>query len=415
MNMRCLVVPGTFLPYNDTVTQLVYKQLRLLPFEYDVCALKDTPDAKLQGYMDADPNHEKFHIHYAGEDKNVRFSIKNINLLKGLENMNAYIDTAVSMYDGQQYLYTSSFPCYSIRVGVKLKQMHPEIKWIANFSDPINHSPYKDDKETYKSYILPEKIAYNLYCKYYVVDEDEIHAFEQADILTFICEEQRDYMIQQYVKYGGRIAEETIRRKCVIVPLNYVPEWNSITSSMRYLKNDKYLLSHFGRIYGLRLMKEFIYGLKLFLDKYPDTKLRIAQYGEFRKSDRKLIHALKLDSYFDIHDKVPYAQCIEKMKESDGVLLFDTILPEDTIQPYLPSKLVEYSLLQKDVLAVTTSTSPTYRIMSKTNALACPYDRNAIMHGLKELIIDHVSSKVEYRYTNQEAVVSLVDRIKELG
>ncbi len=414
MEKRCLVVPGTFIPFNETITQLVYKQLRLLPLKYDVCALFDKADPKLQEYLLNDPNYVKFHVSYVMNDNDVRFSIHNINLFKGLHNMKKYINAAISMYDGHEYLYTSSFPCYSIRVGVELKKQNPQMKWIANFSDPINHSPYKYDQETYQSYSFPEKIAYKLYCKYYVVDQDEIDAFEKADLLVFICEEQRDFMIQQYLKYAGNISEETILNKCIIVPLNYVPEWNDMTPVKKEMKSDSYTLSHFGRVYGLRLIKEFIYGLQIFISENPNVKLKIIQYGVFRKSDRKLIHKLKLDSFFEIHEKVSYSRCIDKMRDSDWVLLFDTILPEKEIQPYLPSKLVEYSLLQKDVLAVTVNTSPTYRIMKKTDAIVCAYDRYAVAKGLKNMIIDHMPSKVEYRYTNEDAVEILKNRIEKL-
>ena len=101
------------------------------------------------------------------------------------------------------------------------------------------------------------------------------------------------------------------------------------------------------------------------------------------------------------------------MNLSDAVLLFDTILPEDTIQPYLPSKIIEYSLLNKDVLAVTTSKSPTYRIMKDSQAVACRYDRRDILEGLKKIVIERVPSQINYEYTNEEAIQSLLNVINQ--
>ena len=246
---KCLAVPGTFLPYNDVTTQLVYKQLRLLPMEYDVCALdgeKDDP-----GFMKRlaeDPFFEKFHIVQPCTYRDATFSIRNVNLLKGLSTVNRYIDEAVRMYDGHEYLYTSSFPCYTVRVGMRLKKEHPELKWIASFSDPINHSPYKYDIPTIRSYYPIERECFYLYCHFYVVDQDEADAFENADLLLFICEEQRDFMIEQYVKYFHRIDEEQIRRKCVIVPLSYIPEWTEPAEKDPKVPSDIFTLAHFGRI-----------------------------------------------------------------------------------------------------------------------------------------------------------------------
>ena len=122
---KCLVIPGPFLPHNDTIMQLVYKQLRLLPLSFDVCALKNTPDEELQKTLLKDPNYKKFNIHYTDQYNNVLFSIKNIHIFKGLRHMKKYIDTSIQMYDNHEYVYTSSWPCYTTRVGVALKKEHP--------------------------------------------------------------------------------------------------------------------------------------------------------------------------------------------------------------------------------------------------------------------------------------------------
>ena len=416
---KCLVIPGPFVPYNDTITQLVYKQLRLLDFDYDVCALGNPEDPGLKALLEKDPSYSRFHIHTVDKYNNVLFSIKNVDLIKGLRHMKRYVETAVSMYDGQPVIYTNSWPCYTVRPAVQIEKDHPNVLWIASFSDPINHSPYKYDETTYRSYSLPEKIAFNLYCKYYVVDQDEADAFEHADILVFICQEQRDFMIQQYVTYFHNIPEEEVRKKCVIVPLNYVPEWNQLSIKNEETsgkKNDTdspshpYVLAHFGRVYGLRLIAEFIHAVRLFQDAHPGVPFRI---DEFRKSDRKLIESLGLTDLFQIHEKVPYDECIERMKEADGVLLFDTILPDHQIQPYLPSKILEYSLLKKQVLAVSTKTSPAYRICKESDAIACVYDRKDILLGLEELLIEKKPSVVRYAQTNAEAVEPLRKKIAE--
>jgi glycosyltransferase involved in cell wall biosynthesis len=413
---RCLVIPGPFVPYNDTITMLVYKHLRLLDLTYDVCALGNPADPGLERMLKQDPAYSKFNIQTVDAYNNVLFSIKNVDLFKGLRHMKRYVEKAVSMYNGQDLIYTNSWPCYTVRPALTLKKAHPNVRWIASFSDPINHSPYKYDQETYRSYSLPEKVCFHLYCRYYVVDQDEADAFEHADLLVFICPEQRDFMIEQYMKYFHQISETEIRKKCVLVPLNYIPEWNQLIPRQKAPRKsgDPFVLSHFGRVYGYRLTAEFIQAVRLFCEKYPDFPLRIEQYGEFRKSDRKLIHQLHLDSIFQIHDKIPYDACIAKMKDADAVLLFDTILPEDEIQPYLPSKILEYSLLEKDVLAVTTPKSPSYRIMKQTNAIACRYERSDIEQGLEALLIQHQPSKIHYAADNETAVQDLSNRIQQL-
>ena len=108
---RCLAVPGTFLPYNDVTTQLVYKQLRLLPFTYDVCALDGgSEDPSFVKRIHEDPNFSRFHIVSPYRYQDATFSIKNVNLIKALNTVNAYVKHAVDMYDVQEVVYTASLP-----------------------------------------------------------------------------------------------------------------------------------------------------------------------------------------------------------------------------------------------------------------------------------------------------------------
>ena len=413
---RCLAVTGTFLPYNDVTTQLVYKQLRLLPFKYDVCALDGgSSDPSFVSKIKADPCYRKFTIVSPFTYRNATFSIKNPNLVKALWTVDKYVEYAINLYNNHDVVYTASLPCYTTRVGVALKKKNPNIKWIASFSDPINHSPYKYDTETIKSYYPIQRECFFIYTHFYFVDKDEANAFELADLLLFICEEQRDFMIEQYMKYFHKVSEEDIRKKCVIVPLSYIPEWNRpLVTSVSNRNADTFALAHFGRIYGLRIIKEFIYALDEFIKEHPEISLQIEQYGEFRPSDRKLIHKLGLDQIFLIHDKYSYDEGFQKMSEANAVLLFDTIMPEDQIQPYLPSKVMEYSLLKKNVLAVTTSKSPTYRLMKRTNSVVCSYNRDEIKKGLEEIVIERKESVIDYSYPNDVAVKELSDRLNQL-
>ena len=190
-------------------------------------------------------------------------------------------------------------------------------------------------------------------------------------------------------------------------------KWTDLSKQNNEKKADGiFTMAHFGRIYGLRIIKEFIYALKEFLTEHPDTAIQIEQYGEFRASDWKLIKKLDLKNCFVIHDKFDYEEGFRKMSEADAVLLFDTIMSEDEIQPYLPSKVLEYSLLKKNVLAVTTSTSPTYRLMKKTDSVVCRYDREDIKRGLEDIILNGKTSITDYSYPNEEAVSELLKRIK---
>ena len=57
-----LVIPGGFVPYNDTVTLLTYKRLRNLDLDKDVLAFKGREDQGIVKELKKDDNFKKFNI-----------------------------------------------------------------------------------------------------------------------------------------------------------------------------------------------------------------------------------------------------------------------------------------------------------------------------------------------------------------
>ncbi len=404
---RCYAITGVFVPTNMPMSLLSYKYLRGLNMPCDIYAMNHTVDQSLVQKLEKDPKYKNMNVTLEGKYNDALFSIANINLFKAVRHKNLYVEKAINHFDASKYNYvfTSSFPAYTIHAGYAIKEKHPEVTWIASFTDPINHSPYKNDERTYREYSLPEKIAFNLYCKYYVDDKDELLAFNHADYFIFICEEQRDYMIEQYLKTETKFTREELLQKSIIFPLNYIPEWNDITKLEKTTKNEVFTFAHFGRVYGLRDATEFIYAVND-LVKEGYHSFIVKQYGEFRKSDKKLIHELGLDAYFSIHDQIPYKDAIEEMNKSDILLIFDTIMDENEIQPYLPSKILEYSLLEKNTLTIATTKSPSFRIAKASGALVCSDNRNEIKEMMKKAFVVE-RSVIDYHATNDEAAQAL--------
>ena len=58
------MIPGGVVPYNDTVTLLSYKHLRLLNEDIDVVALRGKEDAGIMNNLKNDDNYKRFHIEY---------------------------------------------------------------------------------------------------------------------------------------------------------------------------------------------------------------------------------------------------------------------------------------------------------------------------------------------------------------
>ena len=61
------VVPGSFVPYNDTVTLLTYKRLRDLDLDLDVFCFRGKEDQSLAKQLQKDDSFAKFHIRYSSD------------------------------------------------------------------------------------------------------------------------------------------------------------------------------------------------------------------------------------------------------------------------------------------------------------------------------------------------------------
>lgn len=380
------VVPGSFVPFNDTVTLLTYKRLRNLDLEMDVFAFRGKEDPGLKEELAKDPNFNKFNIKYTTDLDWAIPRYHPLRLPAGLFLMNRYVRDALKEFEKKdyKYLFTSIVPGISHIAGYRIKKKHPEVKWYASFSDPFKGSPYKKTDLSKHNPIY--KLMFNVgsFCLYN--DRYEEAAVNHADKLIFICEEQRDFTLRQYPNY------EELLKKTIIMPLTYVPQWQMYRSILDApeVNNKKKQAVHLGRLYGLRRPGAFIEALKELKDEDEQLSEKIVfhQYSEIQPFDVQRIKEYGLEDLFVVHDKVSYDESIRIMKQADVLVLFDTLMPGAPVQPYLPSKIVEYLLLKKPILAICDSNSPSYRILKEYgyNTVGC--EKEAIKENIRSVIND---------------------------
>ena len=378
------VIPGSFVPFNDTVTILSYKRLRNLDLNMDVFCFKGKEDPSLLKELENDEQFKKFNIKYTSD---LDWAIPRnypLRLPFGLLLMNKYVSDALKEFEkGEyEYLFTSIVPGISHIAGYKIKKKHPEVKWIASFSDPFKGSPYKRTDLTDRSIFY--KIAFNVGAYALYNNRYEEVAVKNADRLVFICEEQRDFTLRQYPNY------EELLKKSVIYPLTFIPEWKMYSDLLDIPKINHPVKQavHLGRLYGLRKIDSFLEALKESKEEIPDLKNRIVfhQYSEIQAPDVKKIKDYHLEDVFILHDKVTYKESVEIMKDADVLVLFDTLMPEAETQPYLPSKIVEYLMLKKPILGICDSNSPSYRILKEYGFDTVGSDKEQIKKNIIDLI-----------------------------
>ena len=392
MKDKMFVVPGSFFPYNDTVTLLTYKRLRDLDLDIDVFCFKGKEDPSLLKELENDPKYHKFNIKYTTD---LDWAIPRnypLRLPVSLFLMNKYVSDALKEFEKKnyRYLYSSIVPGISHIAANKIKQKHPEVEWIASFSDPFKGSPYKKADLSDRSFIY--KIAYNVGAYSLYNNRYEEVAIKNADKLIFICEEQRDFTLNQYDNY------EQLKKKSIIYPLTYIPDWQMYKELLntKRVSNKVKQAVHLGRLYGLRRIDSFLEALKELNEEidHLENKIVFHQYSEIQAPDVKKIKEYGLEKVFVLHDKVSYKESVEKMKEADILVLFDTLMPQEKVQPYLPSKIVEYLMLKKPILGICDKNSPSYRILNEYGFDTVGSDKETIKKNIIKIM--NTDSEIDY-------------------
>ena len=374
------------MPHNETVTQISYKILCNLDYEIDVIAFKSSEDDYFSDFVKKDKKMKKISVHYINYDwEELKLSAKNLNVFKIKKLMNLYAKESIKMAEKNNYDYVISFsvPNYTHISGYKVKRKYKDkIKWIACFSDPITNNIYIENmkKNGLKNYLFCfflKLLQYN--------GKIEKNALKYSNRLIFICDELRDYVTKGKKEYLD---------KSIIYPITYVKEWinykklKAIGINNKQRKNNKLTFAHFGNIYGLRKIDKFldaIYELKK-EGEIDFSKIEIHQYGDIDRTTRLVLANHEDDNIIQVHERVDYDKCIDIMNNNDVLIIFDTI-SNNKIQPFLPSKIVDYLLTNKPIFAVTMKESPLYRMIND-NHICVSYNIDEIKNGFKKQVLE---------------------------
>ena len=396
---KLLAIPGVFVPTNDTVTLISYKHLRQAPYDIDVLALSGYVDDTLQNELSNDKYFNKFHIEYTYEYNRTVATFEKKNVIEGVYNLFRYVHKAIKKAKQNDYevIYTSSIPSFTHLAGYRIKKkLGSKVRWIASFSDPLYKSPYKYDPDSFNEYSLLAKIGFHVYIAIYMNGFYEKITMKYADEILYVSDEQRDFMIGNYSKK----LQPILKVKSKVIPLNYIPEWEMYQTMTEHQNNVAkklpLVIVHLGRVYGHRRLEKLLLALKELKDENPCLSecILFEQYGELLPRYVKLIQEYNLEDVFLHFGKIAYGEANRKMIDCDILALFDTILPGEN-QPYLPSKILEYILLKKEIFAISEKNSPANRLLTQLGFHCCNYDVEDIKKTLLKLMAE---GPREYHY-----------------
>ncbi len=265
--------------------------------------------------------------------------------------------------------------------GWLIKLCHPEVKWIAYFSDPVWNSPFLKPSFRNDGSHRPKWVVMKLFgipCYW---------ALKRADILMFNNERLARYILgRQY---------DTLRSKVLIAPYGH----EGVAPKMASKRVDgKLTLTHVGQIYGNRTFSALLDGLTVLKQSNPKVyeTLRIRQVGFVCQAERKRVEHSAVHDRFTFVDTVPYEESLAEMYRSDCLLVIDPTFDRSQKNIYIPGKLFDYLSTGKPILCIAQEDSATGAGVKSWGCLRVDPNGQAVAKGLEELPL----SLEHYEYTN---------------
>ncbi len=236
------------------------------------------------------------------------------------------------------YIYSRSMWAGSHVAAYKYKQAHPEVKWIAEFSDPLYMGTSNEPRPSSKVYYGDEEYL-NTFWK-----DVEDTVFAYADKIIFTNENQRTYMLA----CNQQENEKQIIDKSLIWHHPVIrTEYSEMLESKVELDESKINVGYFGTFYANRNAGAI---LPLLSDENIHVHL-------FTKITEELEVMEQTYSNLFLHSMVPQFEFLNLAHKMDYCFLND-IQFDGFVNPYLPSKLADYIAADTKIIALINDNSP---------------------------------------------------------
>jgi glycosyltransferase involved in cell wall biosynthesis len=277
----------------------------------------------------------------------------------------AAVARAVIRQNDSRVLVTFAQPWRDHLVGLELAGRLP---WVAHFSDPWVDNIYDAGQ--------PEEIKAE-------ERRREAQVVEKADIIVFTNRYVADLVMSKY--------PEARRSKVRIVPHatdeGLMPAVDRLFPPPPAAPRPMRLI-HVGNLFaGRRTAAAVFDALAIMNQRRPlDGLLEFVVQGEGSGlyEARAKAFTLNLDAVVRFQPRVSYLESLATMRDSDVLLLIDAPAP---VNVFFPSKLADYVMMRKPILALTPPVGPSADIMTELGYPSLePGNVNAIVEALEGLL-----------------------------
>ncbi len=186
---------------------------------------------------------------------------------------------------------------------------------------------------------------------------------------------------------SSRYFEEKYGEKCP--PVQTL--WNGVTLEEREKQwnqegprnpGDNLIITYTGFFMGNQTPEHFLRGMKLFLEKHPDSGFKFRIVGDFG-AYADLPEKLGMKDSVEVLGAVPFTEVRKWQLDSDVLLLI--LRPQPGNELKNPSKTVEYLLARRPILAVTPKGDLTALIERLGAGYTATHDADSICAKLEEI------------------------------
>ncbi len=260
---------------------------------------------------------------------------------------------------------THSHPPVSHQCGLRIKEAHPDLFWVASFGDSIANTPFN---KYYTFPTLPEETAM------------ERRVLELADRVVVTCEQQRRVMAKGHPR--------SVLDKIEIVPHCFDPAMYPYVLPA----SDKFVFMHIGMFYKhKRTAEPIMQGFRRLLEKFPEykDKFQAIFYGANPWHTSSFKNP-ELEKHVVFGGKIPYLASLGEMRRADALLLRDADFGDDGWEEsiFYPGKLADYWGADKPIIGVTMNQGFTAETLDRFNMPYATENETEKLAGIYKSAID---------------------------
>ncbi len=243
-------------------------------------------------------------------------------------------------------IYSRAMFTQSHFLGYEIKKHNPEIRWVAEFSDPLHkdvkaelrYAPVEDD-----DYI--ERIKADLDPKYHALINDnvfnlcEVLPFIYADELIFTNKYQLRYMIE---RFDGDLQDIVMEKATVSQHPTPPKPLYDLVQSYYTLDDTTINLAYFGNFYDTRGFRQIELVAKQLYDRNINN-FKIHVFTNLRGNTMRFHKNSDFKDYITLNPYVSYFEFLNLAEHLDILMIFDAeTVGIKPFNPYVPSKLSDY-------------------------------------------------------------------------